>query len=167
MKKMNKIYSTLGVFFLFAAAPALAVDGVYLGGQVGAVGLNGGATNTAIGFGVDLGLRANPLVDVIFHFQTSSHSGLTIYAPHLSAEIHYADVNDFDFTIGVGPGLYFFKALNTDTNFGLNFGTAVDFKLDEAIRLGLGARYHLVFSPAVGSGNFWSFMFRAGYFFEW
>ena len=56
--------------------------------------------------------------------------------------------------------------LATDTNFGLHFGTAVDLKVDEAIRLGLGARYHVVFSPTSGS-NFWSFMFRAGYFFEW
>lgn len=166
---MHKIFGTLALLgmALFSAQPAHAVDGVYLGGQVGAVGLTGGSTDTAIGLGVDLGLRANSIVDVVFHFQTSDHTGRTIYAPHLSAEIHYADVNDFDFTIGVGPGMYFFKTpLVTDANFGLNFGTAVDLKLDDAIRLGLGARYHLVFSPSVGN-NFWSFMFRAGYFFEW
>ena len=162
---MNKVFALLALSFFSYSAHA--VDGVYLGGQIGAVGMTGTRSDTTIGFDVDLGLRANSIVDVVFHFQTSSHPGRTVYAPHLSAEIHYADVNDFDFTIGVGPGMYFFNSpVGTDTNFGLNFGTAVDLKLDEAIRLGLGARYHLVFSPAIGN-NFWSFMFRAGYFFEW
>ncbi len=167
MKQTHNFIGLLSLFLVAIALPVQAVDGVYLGGQLGAVGLTGARSgNSAIGFGVDLGLQANSVVDVVFHFQTSSHTGVTIYAPTLSAEIHYAQMNDFDFTLGAGPGFYFFKGpLSTDSNFGINFGTAADLKLDEAIRLGMGVRYNVVFSPAVGT-NFWSFMIRAGYFFE-
>ena len=163
MKQSLKRIGLLAVFCLFTSHPAKAVDGVYLGGVLGATGFTGAATgDTALTFGVDLGLQASSLVDVMFHFQTSSHTGATLYAPTMSAEMHWAQVNDFDFTIGFGPGMYFVKSpLATTSNFGINFGTAADLKIDDAIRLGMGVRYNVVFSGT----NFYSVLFRFGYLF--
>jgi len=165
MKQNLKLFGLLALICFGMAKPAKAVDGFYLGGVLGAAGLtNTASSDTKLGFGVDLGLRANSSVDVMFHFQTSSHTGATLYMPYLTAEMHWLEVNDFDFTLGVGPGLYFAKSpLATSTNFGINFGTAADLKVDDAIRLGLGFRYHVVIDS--GSANIWSFLFRFGYFF--
>ena len=54
----------------------MAVDGFYLGGQIGHVGLTGKTAptyNNTIGFGLDLGFRSNPLLDIMFSSQYSSH----------------------------------------------------------------------------------------------
>ncbi len=166
MKQNSKIFGLLALLLVTFAKPAKAVDGVYLGGVLGVVGFTGAATSdTALGFGVDLGFRTNSAVDVMFHFQTSSHTGATLYVPYLTAEMHWLEVNDFDFTVGVGPGMYFAKSpIATSSKFGINFGTAADLKVDDAIRLGLGFRYHVVLDSL--SANFYSFLFRFGYFFD-
>jgi len=150
--------------------PARAVEGIYVGGEVGYTEVTGrirGFSN-AIGFGVDLGVRSNALLDVIFHLQASSHSAagdLSIYSQALSAQVHWAQVNDFDFILGAGPGFYFFKtATQTNTAFGVNALTGVDVKVDDALRVGLLWRYNLVLGTA--GDNTWQAMMKVGYWFD-
>lgn len=164
---MKKHLLFLSIFLglaLFGSASAYAVEGVYLGGAVGAVGL---PNSTAIGFRGDLGVRTNALLDVVLHFQASSHAASSnLYSPFLSADFHVLDVNDIDVALGGGPGFYFFKTpLNTDTKFGLNFGGLADVKVGEGFRVGVDARYHVVFSSGVSGDNFWTTMLRVGYLF--
>jgi len=155
--------------FLSCTSPLFAIDAVYLGGQVGYVSLTGDPAKNfpnAIGFGADLGLRTNAFVDIVLSFQTSSHSGLTAYAPFLSADIHLGQLHDFDFIVGAGPGFYFFKTSSgTDSNFGINVGGAIDAVVDDSIRIGLGSRYHAVFNGNRG-GSYWTVMMRLGYLFQ-
>lgn len=152
----------------------MAVEGFYLGGQIGHIGLTGKTSptyNNTIGFGLDLGFRANPLLDIMFSSQYSSHSGgadgLSLYAETLAASFHILEANDFDWSLGAGPGFYFFKyAVKTESMFGLNMGTNVDVKAGDNLKLGLGLRYHLVFRKDADVGdNIWTIMMRVGYTF--
>src|SRR5688572_21352720 len=102
---MKKLLLLLVVFvgLYFSALPKAfaAAEGFYLGGQVGHVGLTDGlrrSYNNAIGFGLDLGIRTNPMLDIIFSSQYSSHAGggtgLKILSETLSANLHFFQVND-------------------------------------------------------------------------
>ncbi|MBM4316214.1 MAG: porin family protein [Deltaproteobacteria bacterium] len=150
-----------------------AVDGLYLGGQIGHVALTGSAAtyNNTIGFAADLGFRANPLLDLMFSSQYSSHpggaNGLSVYTETITAQFHVLEANDFDWSLGAGPGFYFFKySLKTDTMFGLNFGSYLDVKVGDNLKLGLGIRYHKVFRKEGDLGdNLWTLMMRVGYTF--
>jgi len=158
-------------FFSFSAFP---LEGLYLGGQIGHVALTGKpapAYNNTIGFAVDLGLRTNALLDILFSSQYSSHTGgtngISVYAETLGANFHVLEVNDFDISLGAGPGFYFFKyAAKTDTMFGIHLGTDFDIKAGDHVRVGLGLRYHAVFRKDSDIGdNLWTIMMRVGYSF--
>jgi len=163
--------------FLSFSGRALAIDGIYLGGQLGHVALTGDAKrnfNNAIGFGADVGFRTSGLFDLIFGFQTSSHGGtaaaggdLRLTSTTLNADFRLIPGGDFDITAGAGPGLYFFSQGGaSETKFGINFGAAVDVNVDDALKVGLGPRYHVVFSSGPGSSSYWTIMARVGYLFE-
>lgn len=152
--------------------PAQALEAVSVGGQVGFVGLTGdvrSSFNDALGFGADVGFRANALLDVVLNVLASSHSGpgdLGIIAPFATADFHVGRAYDFDFTLGMGPGFYNFKNSGvSETKFGLNFGGAVDVILEDHIRLGLGSRFHAPFGTSGASGSFWTVTMRVGYIF--
>ncbi len=159
---------------LFLCGIAFPLDGFYLGGQIGHAALTGKTAptyNNTIGFAIDLGFRTNPLLDVLFSSQYSSHiggaNGLSLYSETLGANFHIIDVNDFDVTLGAGPGFYFFKYDNkTDTLFGIQTGSNVDVKAGDNLRIGLGLRYHTLFRKDADIGdNFWTIMMRVGYQF--
>lgn len=169
--KSFKFLFVFAALFLFSAR-SQAIDSIYLGAQLGHVGLGGNAGSkfsNAIGFGLDLGIRTNPTLDVIFHLQTSSHSnngGLNLYSQFISADWHLFEFNDFDFFATGGPGFYFFKdSVVTNSNFGLNLGAGVDIIIDEALRLGINGRYHSIFS-ATNGGSYFTFMMKFGYLFN-
>src|SRR5260370_133188 len=105
---------------VFVVSPrAVALDALYLGGQVGYESNPPNAD--AIGFGVDVGLRSSAVVDLMLGFQTGTHGSLTNYRGTLSAEVHLGRAYDFDFTIGAGPGFYSFSSTGLNsTKFGLN-----------------------------------------------
>ncbi len=169
-------HKNLTLFLLVACTlaewhSALALDGFYVGAEVGSRFSFTGSTNithgTAIGFGLDLGTRVNPMVDLILQSQMSSHSkDVTLFSEVISADLHIFSLNDFEVSIGAGPGFYFFKtSLSTETDFGLNGGANIDLNIDDHLRAGISGRYHGVFSPTVG-GSLWSIMMRVGYFFS-
>lgn len=152
--------------------PALGIDGFYIGGQLGHVGLTEPASRTfsnTIGIGVDLGVRTNPLLDLVLQLQRSGHSGggtgLTLVSQTLSADFHFWEFNDFEFSLGGGPGFYFFNATNSDTNFGLHVGSNVDVVVDDHVRVGLGLRFHGVFANGGNASSYWTAMMRVGYLF--
>jgi hypothetical protein len=162
----------LGVL-MGAARPAMAVDGVYLGGELGFVGLTdniGRTNNNGLGFGFNLGLRANPLLDIMAGFQRSTHSGqlagvgdLTLYSTTLSAAFHFLQVDDFDLSLMGGPGFYFFNtAAGNATKFGLHGGLAGDVVIEDALRVGIAWKYHGVFGTTTGGGSYWTVMMRVG-----
>src|SRR5262245_8897631 len=99
----------MGLMAFVFSVPAMALDGVYLGGQVGFVGLTGDASkvfDNAIGFGADVGFRANPILDLVGSFQHSSHDkfgGLNLNSAFLSADFHVLNVNDIELTLSGGP----------------------------------------------------------------
>ncbi len=170
---MRKLIVFLSVFHFTQIC--WAVDGFYLGGQLGHIGLSGDVSRTysnSIGFGADLGVKVNSNLDLMLNTHWSSHSGRgngnKIFATYLSAEAHLMDVNDVLLSVAAGPGLYFF---NTDTgkesNFGLHIGGIVDVMADENLKVGVGILYHGVFSGnSVTSGKLWTALVRLSYFFE-
>lgn len=168
--KRSLSFALVIVAFALWGARARAVDGVYVGAQVGNVSFTGNSgLGSAIGFGGDLGLRANPLLDVVYHLQYSSHSGglagVKLWSNTLTADFHVLQVNDFDFAILGGPGFYTFSFPGTSqTNFGLNFGANGDVVFDESLRVGIGFRYHVVMGD--NTSNYWTLMARAGYLFN-
>lgn len=156
---------------LLLSPPAEALDGLYLGGEVGHVALTGDNAlnrNNTIGFAVDLGVKVNPLLDLDLQFLRSSHSGgpngLTIYAQTIAANFHFFEVNDFDLSFGGGPGFYFYNTSTTNSAFGLNAGLNLDVVVEEQIRVGLGFKYHAVFGNS--SVDLWTTMLRVGYIFS-
>jgi len=162
---------------LLVSSPAKGIEGISVGGQVGFVSLTDPPDvlyNNALGFGVDIGFRTNALVDLIFSFQRSSHGGsfpglgsMTLYGQSVSADFHVGRAYDFDFTLGAGPGFYFFSStLRTDTKFGINFGGAVDLLVDDHFKVGVGTRYYAIFGSTATSGSFWNVMMRFGYLFD-
>ena len=158
---------------MFVCTGAKALDAFYLGGQFGYSKLSGDYSNgisDAIGFGADLGVRTNGIMDVMASFMTSSHSGvqdLTTYRQTLSAEVHLAAPYDFDITVGAGPGIYIFKpgVGNSTTKFGANLGAAVDVVIDEHLRVGMGYRFHGIFGSDANAGSLWQVTMRVGYLF--
>lgn len=170
MKRFS-LFSCLLLIAASLSAPCRAVDSIYIGGQVGLVALSGDVAthfNNNIGFGGDLGFRTNSLIDLNLSFQTSSHSGLNLYALPISADVHVGQLYDLDFTLGAGPGFYFWKpgTATTDTKFGLNFGGAVDLIVADHIKVGMGARYHAIFGGTQTAGSYATVMMRLGYMFD-
>lgn len=156
---------------LVYAAPAFALDGFYLGAQIGHVALTGalrGPFTNAIGFGLDLGVPTGSYLDVVAHLNYSSHGGaggLKLFHPTLAAQFHAIRNADFDLSGEIGPGFYFFSAATTETKFGINFGVNGDVLVQEALRLGIGWRYHTVFNATTGD-DFWTIMMRVGFNFQ-
>jgi len=145
----------------------MAVDGLYIGGQVGQVLLQGNTKtfhNDAIGFGVDIGIRTQSYLDVTFQSQMSSHSNdLKIYSETLGANVHFGGA-DFDFTLGMGPGAYILKSsLASSTYFGLHGAAGADVMVSDEIRIGLQGRYHFLFDEG---DDYWTVMARMGYQFD-
>jgi len=164
---MCKLLGSLAFLFTLATTPALAVDAFYLGGQVGHVASPVDVYSNAIGFGIDLGVRTNPLLDLVVQLQKSSHSGgtgLGVTSGVLSADFHFWEFNDFEFSLGGGPGFYFIGDTTTQSHFGLHVGSNVDVVVDDSVRVGLGLRYHGVFNSAA-SRTYWTAMMRIGYLF--
>ena len=164
-----RIFWMLGLLFLASFSRA-SIDGVSLNLTLGQVTLIGDSATTrysnAIGFGLDAGIVVNPMLDVLVSITKSSHSGdLSILNPRMSANFRVAHFYDVDLTVGGGPGLYSFSSSgSTETNFGLQFGTALDVVIEDSVRFGVGARYHSVFSPSLGA-SFWTVMMHVGYVF--
>ena len=161
------------MFCILTVAPAaFALDGIYLGAQVGDVTLSGNTAplyNSTIGYGLDLGFEESSLIELVLHGQHSNHSGafgdLSVSDAFISAYLHAIRTGDLDFSLGLGPGFYFFSTQGTSsTNFGLNFGVNGDVCLD-AFRVGLGVNYHSVFGTTIGD-NLWTIMMRFGYVFD-
>ncbi len=156
---------------MFLSSYAPAIEGIYVGGEVGNVGLSGtlGQTYTnAIGFGIDLGVKTNSYLDILFHLATSSHSGaggLNIYSQTVTGNFHIFEFADIEFTLGLGPGFYFFKTPGiTNSSFGINAGGDLNARVDDNIRIGLGGRWNGVFGQ--GTGNYITFMMNVGYWFD-
>jgi opacity protein-like surface antigen len=161
---------SLTLLSFFPSQANATVEGVYLGGQVGYTALTGFQPyNNNIGFAGDLGIRTNPILDLGLHYHHSSHSGgingLQINAASVSADFHVLEVNDFDFSLGLGPAFFFFNTLSTESNFGMTFDAAADVEVDDNLRVGLGWRYNTPFGTNTGA-NFMSIMMRLGYLFH-
>ena len=148
---------------------AFALEGLYLGAQVGQVGLTGiSGRSNAIGFGVDVGVKTVGLLDLVFHLNYSNHSGgggLRILAPQLSALYHVTQTGELDISVEGGPGFYSFSSTATETKFGIQLGINADVILEEHLRAGLGWRYHNPFDATLG-GSFYTLMMRVGWLFE-
>lgn len=172
---MKKLIS----FLLLLSAPLFAIEGLYLGVQGGQVQLLGSTNDlhdNAIGFGVDIGIRTQSYLDVMFQSQMSSHTGYTspakttkgtdlkIYSQTLGANVHFG-TSDFDFTLGGGPGAYIMNSTTSNTYFGLHLAGGADVVVSDQIRLGLQGRYHFLFKQEL-KDDYWSIMARIGYQFE-
>lgn len=174
-KKISRIALWVGlVFSTWAATPARAVDGVYLGGHFGQVVLGGGASTTfrnAVGFGGDVGVRVNPVLDVILRGQVSNHpvqltgTNLSLAAVTLSPEFRFLEISDFEVSAGIGPGFYFFNSSTSANLFGVQGGVNGDVAIN-GLRLGLGWRYHAVLGTGPREGSYWTLMARVGLVLE-
>jgi hypothetical protein len=149
------------IFVFLFSLPALGIDGLHIGGHIGQVGLTGrtkAAPNShgnAIGYGVELGVKTNAFIDA-----------LDLSSLLFSAELALGSASDFGFSLGIGPGFYFFKqGATTETNFGIHGSFGGDLWLSDALRAGIVARWNGVFSGTVGD-NYWTIMLRVGYLIE-
>lgn len=167
MKRIKLLF----VVWCTIALRVAGAEGPYLGGQLGFVGLSGNLKPTFsnhLGFSGDLGVRTSSLMDLVFRFHYSSHDGgggLQLMSPSLSADLHVGRWMDFDFTLGAGPGFYFFKTAQTESKFGVHAGAAVDVLVDERLGVGLGTRWNGIFGATSTSDSFWTVMMRVGYWF--
>lgn len=153
--------------FLFIAARATGVESLYLGGRAGYTGLTSTLRQTHqsnLGFGVDLGFRTNPFLDLLLQFHQSRHEpGLQISTFFMSADLNLIRYDNIDFFLSIGPGIYFFTLNGTkDTKFGIHGGFGLDYWIGESLRIGIVARWHGVLSPTAAD-NFWTTMARLGY----
>lgn len=167
------------VSFFLLVSPLFGIEGFYIGAQGGQVQLLGNTKDlhdNAIGFGLDIGLRTQSYLDVMFQSQISTHTGYTstaktiqtqslkIYSQTLGANIHFG-TTDFDFTLGGGPGAYILNSVSSNTYFGLHLAGGADVIVSDKIRLGLQTRYHFLFKQELRD-DYWSIMARIGYQFE-
>ena len=139
--------------------------GYYAGIQTGFVGLQkntGSAYGNALGFGVDLGVRTNSVMDVVFSSQYSKHNALKLFSETLEANFYMWQMNDLEFSIGAGPGFYILNSGVSSTEFGLQGSLALDVVATDALRLGVGYRYHGIFGTA---DDYWTVMMRVGFIF--
>lgn len=172
---MKKLLLSL---LIISISPIYAIEGLYLGvqgGQVQLLGTTKDLHDNAIGFGVDIGLRTQSYLDVMFQSQMSTHTGYTsstkitkgtdlkIYSQTLGANFHFG-TTDFDFTLGGGPGVYFINSGTSNTYFGLHVAGGADVAVSDEIRVGLQARYHFLFKQEL-KDDYWSIMARIGYQF--
>lgn len=161
---------------LLAVSPLFAIEGLYFGAQAGQVQLRGETQtfhDNAIGFGIDIGIRTQSYLDVMFQSQLSTHDGYTsaskttksnslkIYSQTLAANVHFGNT-DFDFTLGGGPGAYIMSAQQTNTYFGLHLDGGSDIIISDQFRVGLQGRYHFLFKQELRD-DYWSIMARIGY----
>lgn len=177
MKKLHASVLVLGLFF--GASHAVAIEGMYVGGELGHFAYTGESRsnfNNTIGFGGNLGFRTSALIDLMLGFQYSSFGvtpstvfgeSLTLFSTTATAEFHVGQVYDFDLILGLGPGLYFpASGASSDTKFGINFGGAVDLLVDDNLRVGVGIKAHNVFASTALFSNYWAITARVGYFFN-
>jgi len=168
---MKKILLAVGLGLVVAGSPALAIDGVYVGAEVGAIGgassdaLGNQWLDTQIGYGGDLGVGVNNLFDVMARVMHSSHNSgtLSLTSTTLAADFHVLDMGDFVVSLGAGPGFYFLSGSGlSTTKFGLNYGGEVDVVLSQLVHLGVGGRFHQVFS----GNDYWAATMRIGFMFN-
>jgi len=159
------------VLCLLLSPDTFGLDSISLGGTVGQVGLTGQTSSShqnAIGFGFDVGLRTNPILDLVFQSQWSSHQGtpqtLKLFSQTVGVLGHF-ELNDFDFSLGMGPGFYHYSQGSSSTYFGLHWDAGADLVLSSALRAGLVFRYHSLFGEQ-GADDFWSVMMRVGTLIE-
>lgn len=158
----------LFVFWMFSV-PLRAFEGITFNGQIGE-GLplsNPSNYSGGIAFGGQIGLLTNYRLEMMLDFLTSTHSGtvatVTQYSGTISADVHLLRNNDFELTGGIGPGLYIFRSGTlSETDFGIHFGGWGDAWVDEKIRVGLGIRYHNIFTSAIGT-SYWCVLARLGF----
>lgn len=166
---MKKIIFSI-VLLLGSAAPAYAIDSLYLGGELGFVGLSSNTYTSNLGFGLDFGIRANPLLDVVVGLEHSSHSGgangMTLTGVPLSAVLHFAQIEDFDLSVIGGPGFYFYNAAVSQTYFGLQIGAAGDVVIEDSLRVGIAWRYNQIFGGTPDQGSYWTIMARVGVYID-
>lgn len=150
---------------------ASAMERIYVGGMLGQVDLHGNAGqrfSDALGFGGEVGVAANPLMDIILRLSSSSHSGgtngMSLLVPTISADYGVFDANDFRLSLGGGPGLYIFNPGSSVVRFGLHAEAFADVMV-ENIRIGIGYRFHGVFDPGANEGNLSQILMRVGYTF--
>ncbi len=169
MKKT--FFWTLALLPVLFSNQAKAVDGFYLGASFGHVALTGKAAqvyNNALGVGLDLSFRTNPILDVALRGQYSSHAGaggMSLLGTTLSADFLVGNFNDIEFFLGGGPGFYQFSGITKTSRFGLHAEAIGDLAVGENVRLGLAWRYHGVFDPGAGEGSYWTIMMRLGFTF--
>ncbi len=164
----NKLILALALLLPSAAFP---LESIYVGGQFGQVFLTGNASTAhtnALGYGLDLGFRTNPILDVVIRTQLSTHAGttsLTLWANTLSADFLVTNFYDVELFMGAGPGFYQFASTPTTALFGLHAETYGDLMVSDSFKVGLGFRYHLVFNAGAQEGNFFTVMMRTGFTF--
>lgn len=138
-----------------------AVEALYLGGQFG-YGAYTASSSGALGFGGEIAVRTNPVLDLAFRSQFATHGGVGVWANTIAADLLVGQFNDFEVFIGGGPGIYSFGG---NARFGLRGDLYSDLVVSDTLRLGLGWHFHGIFSPAVGESSFWTVMARIGFSF--
>ncbi|MCB0403899.1 MAG: hypothetical protein KDD51_03885 [Bdellovibrionales bacterium] len=151
---------------LLCSARSPGMDHLYVGGRAGFTGLTSSLRTThgsAAGFGVDLGFRTNPFLDVLLQFHQSRHNaGLNISSFFMSTDLNLVRYGNVDFFLSIGPGIYFFTVNTTsETKFGIHGGFGLDYWLG-ALRVGVVVRWHGVLSTTAAD-NFFTTMARLGY----
>lgn len=146
----------------------MALESVYVGLHGGHVGLLSNTTYAnGLGFGGDVSFRTNPMLMLALRGQFSSHSPtLSLFAGTVSADVLVGNIYDIEIFLGGGPGLYSFSRGTSDMKFGLHGELFGDLIVGSGLRVGLGTRFHGIFSPAADESGFYTIMMRLGYTFE-
>jgi hypothetical protein len=161
---------TLFTLAFLVCSKGFPLESIFLGAQFGQVLLTNGASSftNSLGYGLDLGFRTNPVLDVTLRSQLSSHSGgngLTLWSNTLSADYLVGTFYDIEVFLGGGPGVYQFASSPSTVLFGLHAEAYGDLIVNDSFKVGLGGRFHGILNTAASTGSYWTIMMRAGFSF--
>ena len=162
MKNLRKLLVLIVALAFTQSIPTAHAFELTVGGQVGALGLAEGNTDTGLGYGAFV--------------QASALDILALQVDYLGSEVNNVDVRgvvpnllwnavkfeEFRFGLLAGPGFY---EIGSDPwRFGLTGGAFAEVSFIPHVPIGLQARYHSVFG---GSNNdLWSVFMTVGVRFD-
>ena len=161
MKTLRKLTLFITVLALFNQSPLHAVE-ITAGGQLGALGLAEGNTDTGLGFGGFVQASALDILGLQIDFLGSqvNHTDVRALVPNvLWTPVKYDELR---FGLMAGPGFYDVGA--DPWRFGLAGGAFAEVTFIPHVPIGLQARYHSVFGGK--DNDLWSVFMTIGYRFD-
>lgn len=162
MKHLEKAPFLLALIFtLIMAAPARASE-FTVGGQVGALGLAEGSSDTEVGFGAFVQASALEILALQIDYLTSDINNQTAHGFSPNLLWNAVKYDELRFGLIAGPGFY--KLGDDPWRFGLSGGAFGEVSFIPNMPIGLQTRYQSVFGGK--NNDLWSVFMTIGFRFD-